>query len=471
MKAFPSQFRIRECRLRCNRNITYTLMKYILIILFICILVVVFFVLRSFQLPAKIKKAEELIDEGEYNGASNIVRAILEKNRDYVPARYIRAQILMRQKQYLMAISELNAILGLPEFNRFINELEVHYYLAQMYNETKSFQKEIDEYRKILSFNPDDLQANYRIGHALFHQKDYKRAKEHLLKVVLLDPKKTDCFLPLGISCYHISDYEKAEQYLLKSMDMPGEHYDVKFYLGSIYKMKKDHDNAVAMLNQARADRKYFTTSLHLIGEIYFEKEQYEKAIEYLEQGLKNLKEKTDEAYAYRYLLAECYEHTNKIKEAVHHWEKIAADNPNYRSTKMKLDSYRNVMTDSNLMELFGASMEELQPMLTEMISGLHYNIVAKEKISSNEYQFKAYNIKRINDPPLVINFLRTTREVTEEQINDFQKRIIKEKCKNGIFIATSRFSLRAKAGAASKLIDLYDSDFVSKTIERINAR
>jgi len=447
------------------------LMKYILIIAFIIIIAVFILFFRSFQLPSKIRKAEELIEEGDFSRASSIVKTILDKKKDYVPAIYIRAKLLMRQNQYLLAISELNNILALPDFNKFIDELEVHYHLAQMYSETKNYQKEIEEYRIILTFNPDDLQANYRIGHALFRQKNYKKVTEHLSRVVALEPQRKDCYLPLGVSCFHTGEYDKAEPFLLKSLDVPGDHDEARFYLGSIYSMKKDFSNAIAMLEQARKDRRFLVKSLHLIGEMYHEQQKYDLAVEFLEQGLKFLKEKTDEAYAYRYLLAECYEAENLIKEAMHHWEKIAADNPGYRSVKMKLESYRNVLSDDHLMGMFTASMEDLQPLIVEIISSLNYNIVSKERISSNEYQYKAYNIKRINDPPLMIAFNRTTREITEGQINEFQKRIATEKCKSGIFVTTGRFSLRAKSASSSKLIDLYDAEYVSKAIEKIQMR
>jgi restriction endonuclease Mrr len=88
-----------------------------------------------------------------------------------------------------------------------------------------------------------------------------------------------------------------------------------------------------------------------------------------------------------------------------------------------------------------------------------------------NEYIYNSYNIKRINDPPMLVCFNKTTREISEGQIIDFYKRINNEKCKGGIYITTSKFSLRAKSNASSKMIDLYDSEFVSKSMEKINAR
>jgi len=445
-------------------------MNYIFFIFFIVFVSVAILYLRTFQLPAKIRKAEEHMERGEYDRMNEIIRAILDKKNNYVPARYLKAQMYMRQTQYLLAISELNAILAITDFQKFIKELDIHYHLAHLYGETKNFPKEIEEYKKILMFNPEDVKANHRLGHALFRKNEYRGARDHLQKVSTLDSRIMDIYLPLGISCFNLSDYSHAEQHLLKSTEVPGDSTEAHYYLGQIYKMKKDYDNAVKMLESSRKNNAYYLRSVYTLGEIFYEQEKYHEAIDILEGGLSRLGN-DDEGNAYRYLLAECYEMENKIDEAIHHWEKISSINPNFRSTKMKIESYRDVLQNRSLMTLFNSSLEEIQPLITEIISGLHYNIVGKEKLSPNEFQYKAFNIKRINDPPMLILFNRTTREITEGQILEFSKYITEEKCKSGIYIATSRFSLRARNVAATKLIELYDAEFVSSAIEKASTR
>ncbi len=447
------------------------MLNYVVIAAGIAVIIIVFFILKSTSFPARLRKAEEYLEEGSINSASEIVKKILDKKRDYVPARYLRALILMRQNQFLLAVSELNNVLSLPNIGSFINEIDVHYHLARLYNMTQNFRKEIEEYRIILTFNPDDLVANHRIGHALYKKEDYKRAKEHLLRAITIDPGLTDILLPLGISCYNLSEYEKAEECLTKSLKIAGDNSEAEFYLGSIYQMKKDHKSAITMLQNAKRNQKYYLKSLYKIGEIYFQDEEYENAIEAMESGLNSLKETNEESHEYRYLLAECYEHQNMIKEAIHHWQKISEDNPGFRGTRIKLESYKEILNNESLSIMFSSSLEALQPTIVEMISSLNYNIITKERLGPNEYQYKAYNIKRISDPPILIYFLRTTREVTENNINDFMKNIGQEKCKSGIYIATSRFSIRAKSTAQTKMIELYDSDFIIKLVEKIKSR
>ena len=447
------------------------MISYVIIFIGVLFIIILVIILKSTSFPARIKKAEEYLDEGSISRANEIVKNIIDRKKEYVPARYLRALILIKQNQFLLAISELNAVLSLPNYNAFVNEIDIHYHLARLYNDTQNYRKEIEEYKVILTFNPEDLVANHRIGHALYKKKDYKKARDHLLKAIIIDPNFTDIFLPLGISCFYVSDYEKGEEYLTQALKVPGDNSEAQFFLGSIYQLKKDSKSAITMLQNAKRNRKYYLKSLHKLGEIYFQTEEFDNAIEILEQGLGSLKEKNEESQEYRYLLAECYERQNKIKEAIHHWKKIAEENPAFRGTRIKLESYQEILDNENLTTMFASSLDALQPTIVEMISSLNYTILSKEKISQNEYQYKAYNIKRISDPPILVCFHRTTREVTENNINDFQKRINEEKCKNGIYIATARFSIRAKSTAQSKLIDLYDSEFIKRMVEKIRSR
>ncbi len=428
-------------------------------------------IIRAHQYPAKVRKAQEYLDNGDIAKASEIVKLVLERKKDYVPARYLRAQILIQQKQYLLAIAELNGILSIPDFDKYVGELDIHYQLADLYHETQQWQKEVEEFRIILQFNPDDINANYRLGIVLYRQHDYTGSKDYLLKAVTLDPALSDIYAPLGICLYNTGEYGTAENFLIKAVETNATNYEAHYYLGMIFKMKKDYTAALEMLGKARNDRRYFDKSQYAIGQLYFDNDAYSKAIEELEKGLPYIKDNTDEGLAYRYLLAECYEMENKIPEAVHHWEKIASINPNYRSTQVKLDDYKSILENKNLKFLFTSTMAELQPLITEIIAQLNYSIVYKKEVSANEYMYKCFSVKRINEPPVLINFIRTTRDITEGQINTFYQRMLEEKCKSGIYITTSKFSINAKSQAANKMIEIMDGRFLQKTMEKIKGK
>ncbi|MCX7678231.1 MAG: tetratricopeptide repeat protein [Spirochaetes bacterium] len=447
------------------------ILRVMTFIIFFMVGIGVLVMLQRFRIPARIRKAEELFNENEIQQASEIVKWVLEKQRDYVPARYLRARIFIAQKQYVLAINELNSILQIPDFPRYVNEVDIHYALADLYNQTQQWQREVDEYEKILQFNPDDLRANYRVGHAYYRQNKYEEAKRHLAKALEGDPTLTDCLLPLGVSSFYLSQYEDAENYLLKSIDNNPNLLEAHYYLALIYKAKKDYDAALRMFENAKRDNKFYEKSLLGMGEIYYENAMYEKAIELLEQGVGKLRSDDEIALKYRYILAESFEMLNKINEAVYHWEQIAKKNPEYRGVRMKLEEYYRIMNNENMKMLFLQSLEELQPLIAEIISGLNYNIISKQIVSRDEYYYKAFNVKRINEPPIIIYFHRTTREITENQVLEFYKIINKEKCRSGIYISTSKFSLKAKSAASTRMIELLDASYLYKALDRIRTK
>lgn len=427
--------------------------------------------LRNSHLPSRIKKAEELLKLGDDKGAGDIIKAILEKKKDYVPAKFLRARMLAEQKQYLLAISEFNSIMQIPEFDKTVEELEIHYHLADLYKETKQWKKEIEEYRMILGFNPDDVNANYRIGLSFYKQKNYRDAKDTLLKAISIDPSLFDCFLPLGISSYFTADYDNSEKFLLKAIESPLKNQEAHYYLGLIYKGKKDYDNAILSFERAKSDTVLYRKSLIRTAEIYFDTANYDKAIDILEQGLNSLKPRDEESLEFRYLLAECYEMDNKVQEALHHWEKIEQEHPNYRSTQLKIEEYHALLNNQYMKKFFTSSLEETQPLVAEVIARLNFNIISKNYISKNKVYYKVYHTKRINEPPILVLFNRSTSEITEAEIQQFTRVINEEKCKTGIYLTTSRYGLKAKSSAAAKNIELYGKEFLIGTLEKIRGK
>jgi len=303
--------------------------------------------------------------------ALDVVNSVLERKKDYIPALYLKSKILRRQRQYILAIAEANNIFRLRDFQKYVSELDVRYLLADLYNRQQLFHKEIEEYKLILNISPIDLTANHQLGLYYYKQKKYRESRDMLIRAISIDAKLLDCYLPLGISCFYISEYQKAEEYLLKTIEiLPAPPAEAYYYLGLIYHGKRDNDSAIKMFEFTKRDPNFSLLGTLKIGEIYYDKGEYAKAIEVLESNISSLKTREDDSIAYRYLLAECYELENQIKEAIHHWEKIEQERPNYKSTQMKLTDYKSILNDDVMKSIFTASLDTLHRSSQKLLRG-----------------------------------------------------------------------------------------------------
>ncbi|MDY6935596.1 MAG: tetratricopeptide repeat protein [Spirochaetota bacterium] len=441
---------------------------YYLFLIIIPIGFLVFFVFGSAQLTARLRNAEEYINNNDYQKASEIVKKIIEKKNDHVPARYLRVQIYIDQKQYLLAIAELNSIQSITDYKKFVSEQEIHSQLAMLYNKTGQWQREVQEYIALLTLNPDDILANNRVGQALYNQGQFESALAYLTKALELDPSQMDCYLPLGISLYHLSQYDEAEQFLSKVIEFLKDQHEAYYYLGLIKRDMKDFDAAIEMFENSKSDNKFFINSLYNLGEIYLHQSKYREAIATLELGVDKLKKKAEESLDYRYLLAECYEKNNEIEDAVFQWQEIARDKPGYRDIQSKIEGYKEILNNETMKLLFTTPMSGLQPLIIELIARLNYNITSTQTVNENENLYRAFNIKRMNDPSTIIYFNRTTREISIDQVDAFYKMAVNEKCNNCIYITTSGFSQKVKNAMASRNVELIDSNELSRIIGKI---
>ncbi|MDY6969633.1 MAG: restriction endonuclease, partial [Spirochaetota bacterium] len=190
-------------------------------------------------------------------------------------------------------------------------------------------------------------------------------------------------------------------------------------------------------------------------------------AIKILVKGLEELPNNED-SLSYRYLLANCYELENSIKDALYHWEKIVAIKSDFRDTQIKINEYKSIIENENLNYIFSSTMDELQPLLAEIIARLNFNIISKTELNKNIYLYKAFNIKRTNEPPTLIYFHRTTRDITAVQISDFIERAQNEKCKNNIYITTSDFDVKAVNTAMIGNIELINLKALDEIIDKV---
>lgn len=136
---------------------------------------------------------------------------------------------------------------------------------------------------------------------------DHEKALEQTQAAWKIDDQNSFIPITLGIIYdMYLNDTESAIQYFEKSLSLPHPHPYAANRLGSIYKRRKDYENAIKYHKQAAA--KNFKQSLLSLGNIYFELANFELAEKYYLDAVKSKIDGSNTA------LAKLYKKLNKKK-------------------------------------------------------------------------------------------------------------------------------------------------------------
>lgn len=163
----------------------------------------------------------------------------------------------------------------------------------------------IEQYRKALDLNPDDINVRYQLGIALLKEKAYKEALIHLLKVYNAMPYDAGLNYNLGLAYAGAGELEKAFDLYkqVEKIDKEGarERYalDKSFYnIGVAYQNKKEVENALKAYEESARINPEDDHIYCRKGELYFEKKDYDMALENLRVcGARLPEEKTVRQY------------------------------------------------------------------------------------------------------------------------------------------------------------------------------
>lgn len=179
--------------------------------------------------------------------------------------------------------------------------------LAESLNRRKAKTEARDLYKKILTIDSGNTIANEML--AAFEQpKDFVDLGE-VLRTELAGEKKTDGF-------QNIEDL--VSQFRREVFESIGEgDFHSRYDLGVAYKGMGLYQEAIEEFEIAAKDEELKFKALEMIGSCFLERGKIEDAIKVLNEGLKVTNHPRREYFGIHFLLGNCYEKKNKLKEAL----------------------------------------------------------------------------------------------------------------------------------------------------------
>jgi tetratricopeptide (TPR) repeat protein len=174
-----------------------------------------------------------------------------------------------------------------------LDPMDAEALIANMrWHSTDHHEKAMEEYKDILSKNPNQVDANLGLGYAALLSKKYDEAETYLRKAVSADKKNPRCQFLLGILQLRRSSTDENKQDLLidawnhlkaaatLSPELAVAHSELAYALSKL----GDKDGAIKEATTAarlnKGNESYFVN----LAELYFEFKKYEQAKAVFEQ-------------------------------------------------------------------------------------------------------------------------------------------------------------------------------------------
>jgi tetratricopeptide (TPR) repeat protein len=178
-------------------------------------------------------RSSVLADLGRSEEAAAEVRKLLDGKDDR--ETYITlAQIYEKGKKYdkmAEAIEQADELSSTDEERKAIAFMR-----AAMLEKTKQYDQAEQEFRKLISADPDNASALNYLGYMLADRNvQVKEALEFIKKAVQLEPDNGAYLDSLGWAYYRLGDLENAERYLVQAIERFSKDPTVHDHLGDVY--------------------------------------------------------------------------------------------------------------------------------------------------------------------------------------------------------------------------------------------
>jgi len=159
--------------------------------------------------------------------------------------------------------------------------------LALDNHKNKKFTKAKNLYQKILTINPNFLQAKNNLGLVLLAEDDYLNAKKIFKAVIEINPKIISAQYSLGFIFKKIGDYENSIKCFNKVIEINPNQLNANYNLGLIYKEIGNQENAEKYFKEEIRLNPKLVDAHNNLGIVFSNLGNYEDAIKCFITALK----------------------------------------------------------------------------------------------------------------------------------------------------------------------------------------
>ena len=430
-----------------------------------------FFMVKSFVLPRRIEKLNELLKKKKYNLVIRAAKKLINNDPHNTDAHYLLGLAYLGDGKAELALMEFKKINQIGQFTKYCREIPFRKKIAELYTKFNQTEEALKEYILLIKAQPNDAYYYYRAGELFEARGNSTKAISFLMKAVELDSRFAEAHYTLGLLFYRSKKPVKARNSLENAVKLDPDNYPAYFYLGKLLKEDHDYAGALKSLEKAQKSPEFKTRALIERGICYMSMNNYERAVSELERALAKIEDKSGNEYLYgNYFLAFCFEKLKKLDKAIELWEKIYSRKPGFKDVAEKLTQYQDIRSDDRMKDYLTASQEEFCSMCRAIVKVLNLDVQDINEIPNGceiigaEADVKWRNARKM---PRLIQFLRVSEAIDESTVRNMHEKMKKKNLTRGLIFTSSVFTRTALAYADIRPIDLIDKSRLSDLLKK----
>jgi tetratricopeptide (TPR) repeat protein len=435
------------------------------------IVLLVFLIIKSVVMPQGTVAMEKLLAQEKYQAAVKLGRNIVKKKPQDPEGHYFLGKALLGLNKDDLALAEFKFVNENAIFEQTgIVESQFRSEIAKLYLKFNLREEALKEYLLLIKLQPRNGEHYYHAGRLMEQHQRTDQAVNYYQTAIRLTPRLYQARVAMGQVFFRARQYHEAIREFKTAAELSLTDFSVHFWLGKAYRAAKDFTAALSAFEKAARAPKLRQAAFLERGGCCLGMNNPARAAGEFEKAIGAADdEKSEVTLLARYCLADCYEKTRKIAQAVDQWNMIFLVNRDFKNVAKKLAMYQSVQSNAGMKEYLESGKEQFYA-LCGSLTERSFSMDCKGVVPV-QWGCRAAGVARDTGESALVYFLRDNEPVTEIVIRALADELKTGSAKRAIVCSSSGFESQAEVFAEGRPIELVDGEALNGLLLKAGTR